>query len=96
MIHSCNKAKNGLQYFCLFNLCIYLMANIFKIFQIVLAILLIVFILLQQRGSGLGMAFGGESNVFRSKRGIEKIIFYTTIIIAVLFCLTCALTVFLG
>lgn len=72
------------------------MSDIFKIFQIVLAILLIVVILLQQRGSGLGMAFGGESNVYRSKRGMEKIIFYATIVIAVLFCLTCALTVFLG
>lgn len=72
------------------------MANVFKIFQIVLAILLIVTILLQQRGSGLGMAFGGESNVYRSKRGMEKIIFYATIVIAVLFCLTCALTVFLA
>lgn len=72
------------------------MSNVFKIFQIVLAILLIVTVLLQQRGSGLGMAFGGESNVYRSKRGMEKIIFYATIVIAVLFCLTCALTVFLA
>jgi len=72
------------------------MSNIFKIFQIILAVLLVITILLQQRGSGLGMAFGGESNVYRSKRGIEKIIFYSTIVIAILFCLTCALTVFLS
>lgn len=72
------------------------MINIFKIFQIVLAVLLIVCILLQQRGSGLGMAFGGESNVYRSRRGFEKILFYATIVIAILFCLTAVLVVFLG
>jgi preprotein translocase subunit SecG len=72
------------------------MSNVFKIFQIVLAVLLIISILLQQRGSGLGMAFGGESNVYRSRRGIEKLLFYATIVIAALFCLTALATVFLG
>ena len=70
------------------------MSNILKIFQIILAVLLIGSILLQQRGSGLGMAFGGEGNVYRSRRGIEKILFYATIVIAVLFCLTAVLSVF--
>lgn len=72
------------------------MADILKIFQIVFAVLLIIFVLIQQRGSGLGMAFGGEGNVYRSRRGIEKILFYATIIIAVLFCLTAVLSVFLS
>lgn len=72
------------------------MSNIFKIFQIILAILLMVCILMQQRGSGLGMAFGGTGNVYRSRRGIEKILFISTIVIAVLFCLTALATVFLG
>jgi len=70
------------------------MANIFKIIQIILAILLIAFILLQQRGSGLGMAFGGDGNVYRSRRGIEKFLFWATIAVAVLFCLTALATVF--
>jgi preprotein translocase subunit SecG len=72
------------------------MQEIFKIFQIILAILLMTAILMQQRGSGLGMAFGGTGNVYRSRRGIEKILFIGTIVIAVLFCLTALLTVFLG
>jgi preprotein translocase subunit SecG len=72
------------------------MSNIFNIFQIILAVLLIICILLQQRGSGLGMAFGGEGNVYRSRRGIEKLLFYATIVIAVLFCLTAVLSVFLS
>jgi preprotein translocase subunit SecG len=72
------------------------MDHILKIFQIILAILLVMVILLQQRGSGLGTAFGGDGNVYRSRRGIEKLLFYATIVIAVLFCLTAILTVFLG
>jgi preprotein translocase subunit SecG len=70
------------------------MADYLKILQIIFAIILIAFILLQQRGSGLGMAFGGEGNVFRSRRGIEKILFYATIVVAILFCATAILTVF--
>ncbi len=52
---------------------------------IIVAILLIISILLQQRGSGLGAAFGGEGNVYMVKRGAEKIIFIASIILAVLF-----------
>jgi len=58
--------------------------------------LLITLILMQQRGSGLGAAFGGEGNIYRSRRGIEKFLFYGTILIAFLFCLTAVLSVFLG
>ncbi len=46
---------------------------------------LIVTILLQQRGSGLGGALGGSSMEFSTKRGVEKGIFYTTIVFAVVF-----------
>jgi preprotein translocase subunit SecG len=61
------------------------MDTILNIIQIVISILLIIVILLQQKGSGLGGAFGGESNVYRSKRGIEKTLYYATIVLAVLF-----------
>ncbi|MFA7244043.1 MAG: preprotein translocase subunit SecG [Patescibacteria group bacterium] len=67
-----------------------------KILQIIFAVLLTIAILLQQRGSGLGMVFGGEGNVYRSRRGIEKTLFYATIVLAVLFCVSALLTVFLG
>lgn len=56
-----------------------------NIFQIVVACLLMTTILLQQRGAGLSSAFGGESNVYRKKRGFEKILFISTIVLAVLF-----------
>jgi len=56
-----------------------------NIILIIVAILLIISILLQQRGSGLGAAFGGEGNVYLVKRGAEKIIFYASIILSILF-----------
>jgi preprotein translocase subunit SecG len=58
---------------------------ILNILQIIFAVLLITAILLQAQGSGLGAAFGGEGNVFRTRRGLDKILFYSTIIIAILF-----------
>ncbi|MFA6522418.1 MAG: preprotein translocase subunit SecG [Patescibacteria group bacterium] len=58
---------------------------ILNIVQTVLAGLMVAAILLQARGSGLGAAFGGEGNVFRTKRGIEKKLHYATIILAILF-----------
>jgi preprotein translocase subunit SecG len=72
------------------------MANTLKIFQIILSLLLIVAILLQQRGSGLGLVFGGQGNVYRSRRGIEKFLFVGTIVIAILFCLLAVLQIFLS
>jgi len=53
--------------------------------QIVVATLFIAAVLLQNRGSGLGAAFGGEGNVYRTKRGAEKILFISTIILSIIF-----------
>ncbi|HEU0050908.1 MAG TPA: preprotein translocase subunit SecG [Patescibacteria group bacterium] len=58
---------------------------ILSISFIILSVLLTAAILLQQRGSGLGAAFGGEGNVFRTKRGVEKSLYYVTIALAALF-----------
>ncbi len=59
--------------------------------QIVLSVLLIGGILLQQSEAGLGSAFGGGdsfSSGYHTKRGVEKILFISTIVIAVLFAAT--------
>lgn len=61
---------------------------ILNIIQIVIAIFLITAILIQQRGTGIGGAFGGGGEVYYKKRGMEKIIFIATIVFAVLFVLT--------
>jgi preprotein translocase subunit SecG len=66
------------------------------IIQIIVSTLLVVAILLQQRGSGLGAAFGGAGDVFRTKRGIEKSLFYATIGLSVLFFVTAILNVMLA
>lgn len=55
------------------------------IIQAISAVLLIIAILLQQRGTGLSGAFGGEGNVYRTKRGVEKMLFFATIGIALIF-----------
>ncbi len=59
--------------------------TIYNIAQLVLAILLIVIVLLQQKGTGLSGVFGGSSNVYSTKRGVDKVLFYATIVIAILF-----------
>lgn len=62
------------------------MSNLLPISQIIVAILLIGSILLQQRGSSLGSAFGGSSGGFYStRRGLEKKIFAATIFFGAIF-----------
>lgn len=61
------------------------MESAISLIQIILAILLVLVILVQQKGSGLGNAFGGEASFYRSKRGAEKLLFYATIALSVVF-----------
>lgn len=64
------------------------MATILPAIQIVLAVLLIAGILLQSSAAGLGGALGGSDNVdagYHTRRGFEKTLFNSTIVIAVLF-----------
>lgn len=63
----------------------FMIDNLLNISQAVLAVILMAGILLQARGTGLGTAFGGDSNVYRTKRGVEKKLFQATIIVAILF-----------
>ena len=56
-----------------------------NIAQIVLAVTLILIILFQVRGGGLGGIFGQADTVYRTKRGLEKTMFQLTIALAVLF-----------
>ena len=71
------------------------MEKVLQIIQLILAVILICLVLLQQRGSGLGLAFGGEGNVYRSRRGIEKLFFILTIIVSILFCGSALVTIFI-
>jgi protein translocase SecG subunit len=51
--------------------------------QIVVCGMLVVSILLQNRAEGLGKMFGGGGEVFRTKRGLEKFLYYFTIFLIV-------------
>jgi len=72
------------------------MSDILNIIQIIIAALLVVTVLFQQRGTGLSAAFGGEGGVYFKKRGAEKVIFIATIVLAVLFILSAIIRMVLG
>ena len=55
--------------------------------QLIVSTALVLSILLQARGAGLSGAFGGDSAVYRSRRGIERRLWQFTIILIVLFVL---------
>ncbi|MDD2578271.1 MAG: preprotein translocase subunit SecG [Candidatus Dojkabacteria bacterium] len=57
--------------------------TILLISQIVVCVLLVISILLQNRAEGLGKMFGGGGEVFRTKRGLEKFLYYFTIFLIV-------------
>ncbi len=63
--------------------------------QFILPVLLITVILLQARGTGLGAGFGGEGNIQQTKRGVEKKIHNTTIVISILFFISAFLDIYL-
>lgn len=52
--------------------------------EYILSILLVIVVMLQHRSTGLGGVFASEANTYRSKRGIEKFLFNSTIVLAVL------------
>ena len=63
------------------------------ILQMAIASSLIVLILLQSKGAGLGSVFGGSGGVYRSRRGVEKLFVYITVILVFLFFLVSVLQV---
>ena len=61
------------------------MQTYLNIAQIVLSVALIMAILLQVKGGGLGGIFGQADTVFRTRRGVEKTLFQLTVALVVLF-----------
>jgi len=60
--------------------------------QIVLSVALILVILIQVRGGGLGGIFGQADSVYRTRRGVEKTLFQLTIVLVVLFIIISIIT----
>lgn len=63
------------------------MNPILSVGQMIVGIAMIVSILLQARGTGLGSTFGGDSAVYRSRRGVERRLWQFTIVLTILFVL---------
>jgi preprotein translocase subunit SecG len=61
------------------------MQTYLNIAQIILSAALILAVLLQVRGGGLGGIFGQPDSVYRTKRGVEKSLFQLTIVLIALF-----------
>jgi preprotein translocase subunit SecG len=72
------------------------MQTYLNIAQIVLAVALIVVILFQVKGGGLGGIFGQQSGVYRTRRGVEKILFRLTIVFVVIFLVISVLALRIG
>jgi len=68
------------------------MQTYFNIAQIVLSIALILVVLFQVRGGGLGGIFGQPDSVYRTKRGVEKTLFQLTIALVILFIIVAIIT----
>jgi len=65
--------------------------------QVVLSVMLVAAILLQQRGSSVGGAFGGDNmgTTFYTRRGAEKVLFRATVILGILFALSAFLSLYI-
>jgi len=72
------------------------METYLSVAQIILSIALILAVMLQVRGGGLGGIFGQPDSVFRTKRGVEKTLFQLTIALVVLFVVVSILTLRIG
>lgn len=68
------------------------MRNVMPFIQIIISALLVVLILLQAKGVGLGRAWGGGGEFYKSRRGVEKIVFYFTIFLVILFLISSILS----
>ncbi len=68
------------------------MQDYLSVAQVILSIALILAVLLQVRGGGLGGIFGQQSSVYRTRRGVEKLLFRLTIVFVVVFLVISVLT----
>ncbi len=71
------------------------MKDVLLIANIILSILIVVFILIQGRGAGLGSAWGGGGEMFQTRRGIEKVTLRVTIILIVAFFIVSVINLFI-
>ena len=68
----------------------------FQVIQIIISLTLIALVLLQTKGAGLGGIFGGDGGVYRTRRGIGKTLYQTTIVLTVVFLIISLISVVLS
>lgn len=68
------------------------MGVFFGVAQIIIAVALIAVLILQVKGGGIGGIFGQADTVYRTRRGVEKILFQLAIVLAVLLCVISIIT----
>lgn len=70
------------------------MKNFLLVLNIIFSVLIVVFILIQGKGAGLGSAWGGGGEMFQTRRGMEKIILWLTTIFIVIFLVVSLINLF--
>jgi preprotein translocase subunit SecG len=70
------------------------MKNFLLVLNIIFSVLIVVFILIQGRGAGLGSAWGGGGEMFQTRRGMEKIILWLTTIFIIIFLVVSLINLF--
>ncbi len=71
------------------------MKNILLIGNIILSVFIVIFILIQGKGAGLGSAWGGGGEMFQTRRGIEKVTLRLTVALIVIFFIVSIVNLFL-
>ncbi|MHB0875325.1 MAG: preprotein translocase subunit SecG [Anaerolineae bacterium] len=69
------------------------LAPFLRVIQMVLCVALVAVVVLQARSGGLGNVFGGDSSLYRTRRGLEKTLHQATILLGILFLLFALLNV---
>jgi preprotein translocase subunit SecG len=72
------------------------MKNILLVLHMGISVALIALVILQAKGVGLGRAWGGGGEFYKSRRGVEKFIFQITVFMAVLFLASSVLNIVLS
>lgn len=72
-----------------------IIATVLPYIQIILSIILVIAILLQQSSAGVGGALGGgdSGGLYHTRRGFEKFLFVTTIVVGILFAVSAFLAI---
>ena len=72
------------------------MTTYLYIIQMILAVALIIIVMVGSKGSGVGSVFGGDSAVYNTRRGVDKLLFQITIGLSFVFFLISLLSVMIG